>query len=440
MISKLFSRLEIDSDIKTVMALRIWTIFAGAVLMILIPFSLSRQEQGFYFTFLNLLTMQVFFELGLNSVITQIIGHEAAHLTFDKNYKPNGEITYLSRYVSVFQFVKKVYTFVAILFFIFSTVFGLLFFKSDDSVPKHIWQLVWILLTLLTAINLYISPFLAGIEGAGFVARVAKLRLKQSFIGYALLWILLICNFGLVSMIAVPLASILFSGFWLIKTFKWLHLFDNDKLISKISWRNEILPFQWRIAISWFSGFFIFQLFTPTTFKYFGAVEAGKVGLSFTVFTSIASLSFSWVNAKVPVMTKFIALGRFSDLKVLFWKLMFRSTILNLIMCLGFILTIEVLKYFSFPVVERVVSIKLLMVLMVITVVNNIIFTSAAYMRAFKEEPMLLNSVTVALLVIGFVFWGARYSIETMFFSYGAVVLSVSLPWTLIILNKYLKR
>ena len=41
------------------------------------------------------------------------------------------------------------------------------------------------------------------------------------------------------------------------------------------SWKKEILPFQWRIALSSTTGYFSLYLFTPVTFNVFGAVEAG---------------------------------------------------------------------------------------------------------------------------------------------------------------------
>lgn len=34
----------------------------------------------------------------------------------------------------------------------------------------------------------------------------------------------------------------------------------------RVSWKTEIWPLQWRIALSWLSGYFIFQLFTPILF------------------------------------------------------------------------------------------------------------------------------------------------------------------------------
>ncbi len=45
-----------------------------------------------------------------------------------------------------------------------------------------------------------------------------------------------------------------------------------------ISWRREVWPFQWKIAVSWLCDYFIFQLFTPVLFAFRGPVEAGQDG------------------------------------------------------------------------------------------------------------------------------------------------------------------
>ena len=45
---------------------------------------------------------------------------------------------------------------------------------------------------------------------------------------------------------------------------------------EKISWRKEVFPMQWKIALSFMSGYFVFQLFTPVLFHYQGAEVASQ--------------------------------------------------------------------------------------------------------------------------------------------------------------------
>ena len=66
------------------------------------------------------------------------------------------------------------------------------------------------------------------------------------------------------------------------------------------SWKEKFFKLQWRYAISWASGYFIFQMYTPVMFHFYGPVEAGKVGLSITLWMAVFSISNSWIYAIVP--------------------------------------------------------------------------------------------------------------------------------------------
>lgn len=440
MIKKILQTLEIDKHIGQSLLLRLWSIFSGVLLIILIPSTLTAAQQGYYFTFSSLLATQVFFELGLNTVILQIVGHERAHLEFEHTSMPSGPDVHLSRLYSVFQLLRKAYRIISILFFLFALIGGCLFFKTE-SISDLEWFPIWFFLVLFTTINLYISPFLASIEGMGFVADVAKLRLKQSIVGSILLCSLLLSGIGLRAVIAVPATASIFSMIWLLKNFKWVLIRRSEEFIkSKVSWRSEIFPFQWKMALSWLSGYFISQLINPVVFKKFGPIEAGKIGLALTVFATIGALSYSWVNAKVPEMVKLIALSQITELKKLFWGVLLRSTILNFVCGMLFILVIFISKKFNLSIVTRIPSVEVLGALMLITFINNLIFSAAAYMRAYKEEPMLLNSIIVALLISVAVYVGSYVSVLTIVWLNALVMAFVALPWTLIIFKKYYLR
>lgn len=55
---------------------RIWGIAAAPVTALLIAGKFTPQIQGYYYTFTNLLSLQIFVELGLGTVIIQFASHE----------------------------------------------------------------------------------------------------------------------------------------------------------------------------------------------------------------------------------------------------------------------------------------------------------------------------------------------------------------------------
>jgi O-antigen/teichoic acid export membrane protein len=428
-----------DRHVLHSLLFRLWSIVSGATLIFLIPHTLTTIEQGYYFTFTSLLATQVFFELGLNSVVMQIVGHEMAHLTMTGNGL-QGSPVHRNRLFSLINLLHRFYRIISISFFVFAIVGGFFFFRSNQSLPFNDWFWPWMTIAFLTATNLYLSPFLATIEGMGQIAQVARLRLLQSFFGNLLLWTSLTTHLGLKAIAAVPLIATVISTIWLKTKYSWIYSNRKKVFEDEISWRKEIFPFQWRIAVSWLSGYFIFQLFNPFAFRHLGPESAGQIGLALTVFTTIGVLSFSWMNAKIPVMTQLIAHHNRTDLMRVFWNAFSRSTLLNFVTGVAFVTFVYGCNVLEFKIGSRFPAFPTLLVLMAVTVLNHVIFSAAAFMRAHKEEPMLLNSVVTAVLMLVGMYFASKHSLLLMTGVYSGIILFVTLPWTIYLFFIYAKR
>ena len=80
LINKLLNYLGIDGAIFYTSLGRILQGLGGIITLILISKSMSKEEQGFYYTFMSVLALQMFFELGLNGILSQFVAHEMAFL------------------------------------------------------------------------------------------------------------------------------------------------------------------------------------------------------------------------------------------------------------------------------------------------------------------------------------------------------------------------
>ena len=440
-ITKLSNFSEIDFHVGITLLFRFWSILVGGILLVSIPFYLTGAEQGYYFTFSSLIATQVFFELGFNFVVVQIVSHEMPGLSYGSNGSLSGRHDNVSRLSSLIILLKKWYLLISILYFIIVSIIGFIFFSTNGHLPKLDWLPVWILLVLFSSINLYISPFLAVLEGMGFVGQVAKIRLMQSCVGYGCFFILLLFGAGLYSIVCISGVAALFSYTWLMKTHSKLIKEHHkvDKAAPVISWKKEIFPFQWKIALSWLSGYFIFQLFNPLVFAYQGAVEAGRVGLTLTIFSTILSFSMSWVTAKSPVMAKLIAEEKIVESKILFKKLLFKSGCSNLLIIAGFIVFVLVLRANNIDLAMRIANNNILYILFFVSIANHIVFTMATYMRAYKKEPMIWNSLGTGLLIAVALTFSARLSSTFAIASYAFVIIGVCLPWTIMIYRDFIK-
>ena len=103
-----------DPHIIATLFLRFWSVIAGGLTVILIPVFFSPVEQGYYYTFNNILMLQVFFELGMGQVIIQLAAHEAAQLRDGK--EESVRLKAFSRLVSLRKLLAKWYMAVFFLF------------------------------------------------------------------------------------------------------------------------------------------------------------------------------------------------------------------------------------------------------------------------------------------------------------------------------------
>ena len=438
-LSKLIS---LDEDILKTLFFRGWGLIAGAVTIVLLPLFISPVEQGYYFTFGSVLACQVFFELGLSQVITRIVSHETAFLSEDSKGSLIGEVMHLDRLSSLSKVVNLWYRNAAILFIIIGGISGAMFIGEKNELPLGRWLFIWAILIFFTGLNLWLSPRLAFIEGHGKVAVVARLRLIQSMMGYSVLWLAMVCGGGLWVIVILPICNGIYTYHWLNSSRNTFQILFERSVNKKrqINWSKEIFPLQWRFAVSWLSGYFIFNLFTPITFNRFGAIESGKLGLALTIFAAISVIGMSWVNAKSPKLSAHISRGERSKLNHLFKSIVIRSTILVAFLSLLFVILVWILNYLNHPWANRILPPYILLVVAVINVINTAINAMAIYMRAHREEPMLIQSVTMALLTISIIYLTSNLGLLTMMLSYMGVNLFISLPWTTWLFIRYWRK
>ena len=119
----------------------------GILTLFLISKFMTQEEQGFYYTFVSVLALQMFFELGLNGILSQFVAYEMAFLKVVDNNHLEGEETNQSRLTSIFHFTIKWYSFFSILLIIVLILVGFFYFHRYASNSYNIhWQVPWLLL------------------------------------------------------------------------------------------------------------------------------------------------------------------------------------------------------------------------------------------------------------------------------------------------------
>lgn len=431
----------LDAQVLPTLLLRGWQIIAGGVMVLLIPVWLTKVEQGYYYTFASVLALQVFFELGMNQVIIQMVSHDYAHIRVTQKGQLSGDAKRVDRLAALVGLLRRWYGIAASLFFVMVSIGGAWFFSTKGNLSVTAWIGAWLLLTLGTALNLYLSATLTVLEGCGEVAGVARMRTVQSMSGNALMWLALGLGAGLWAMPLVPLVGAAYTAYWLHTQSASVHRLQRHAQSTPkqdlIHWRTDIFPFQWRIAVSWISGYFIFQLFTPIAFARLGAVEAGRLGISMAVFSALLTVGMSWVNAKLPAFAAHVSRGERANLNALFNSVVKRSMAFTLIATVAIITIVEVMTSLNIASIQRFASLPVVICLAIVTLTNCFIFAAAAYMRAHKEEPMMVPSVVTGLATLVAATTGSMYGVLPMMLLYASVTTCIALPWTGIIFARY---
>lgn len=403
----------VDRAILYTVLARFWGAASGLVTVLLVARFLSPSEQGYYYTFSSLVALQIVFELGFSFVILQLAAHERAALILHEDGNIEGDAVAHSRLASILQRAVRWYAVAGILMTVTILAAGFYFFSVNRTASHISWQFPWVLLVLASMCTFQIDPIFSFLEGCGYIADVARRRVLQAALGSLMAWAVLILHHGLFApamiiwgQVIVGLSMLTFSKFRPLLKGLW----HRDHGSHAISWRREIFPFQWRIAISWLCGYFIFQIFNPILFAYCGSVAAGKFGMSMTIATSIGGVALSWIYTKSSPFGAMVSRREFAALNKLFFRTVWQSSLILLFGCCAFLLVLFAARGVYPRFVARLVSPGYFGLLLICIVVNHVTNCQAIYLRAFKREPFLWPTVLSALMVTTQTFFLAKYA------------------------------
>src|SRR5882672_1950948 len=385
----------------TVLARGIQILGSTGTVLLIVRF-LSPVEQGYYYTLLSLVSLQVVFELGFSFVILQMAAHECAHLTIHADGRIEGDVVAHARLASILQKTFRWYLVAAVILCASLLRVGVYFFSRHAHAATPVaWHGPWVVAVLATAVLFLLNPFFSFLEGCGLVWQVGRMRLGQALLGAGMSWGALLTHHGLYSP-AMVIIGFAVAGLAFLHTWRRLCLVLLRYPVGEqaVSWRREVWPFQWKIAISWACTYFTIQIFTPVLFAYRGAAEAGQFGLSLSVTTYLSALALAWMSTKAAPFGQMIARGELQQLKGLF----FRTLRQSLVVLVGISAACEagvLALHYLFPrLAARMASPQVFALLLLTSLSAFIVQSMAIYLRSFKREPFLIQSVVVAALTV----------------------------------------
>jgi hypothetical protein len=418
----------VDRAVFYSVLLRVFSTAGGLVTIPLILTRLNPTEQGYHYTFGSILALQVFLEMGFGAVAVQMMAHEAAHLTINLRTGVTGPQDNLDRFSATFQFIRRWYAVLSILVGVLLLPAGFLFFSTSKQDASIHWMLPWAILVLGTAGDLFVRSLDATIEGMGFVAESIRVNLWSAAIRIILSILGLLVGLRLY---AVPVASAIALIINRGMVWKLLHVVSRETRKHgkgiHIDWKRDVFPFQWRIALSWVSGWFIFSAMMPVVFREFGPVEAGRFGLAMSLSGFINTFAVNWTSTKAAIWGQMASRKEWKAMDDLFKRVTPQAVGMALLGSILAVLLVPHLGEWIPRFAGRVPDWRVLAMLCFATVINQVVFAEAFYLRAHKREPFLVNSIAVGVAMSTGLFCFSFSTILNIAIMYAAISLFLGL-------------
>ncbi|HSF19548.1 MAG TPA: hypothetical protein VLK65_28755 [Vicinamibacteria bacterium] len=392
---------------------RLWGSLSGLATLALVGVVFSPEEQGFYYTFLSLLTFQTLVDLGFGGVVQQLASHEWA--------KPPSQ----SRLASLVRIALRWYVASGMVVGVGLGLSGSIYFRRFAPDTSIAWEGIWWLSCVLTGARFVTTPIFSVLEGVNRVDEVYAVRLAQAVSDRIAAIIAILGGGGLAAIpiaqavsLATGLAGLGRQGIGFVR--------DHLKTVSaRISWRQEVWPLQWRFAVSSAGGYVLFSLFTPVLFASHGAEVAGRMGMTLGVATALTSTAFSFVATRVPRLAVFAARHEYQAMDEEFRRAATRSMVFSTLGAVSFCGAIWTLS----PVAERFLPLHESAILLAASVLQQIRLAMGSYLRAHKKEPFTALYVAEGVLALGVLApLGAHFGSMGMVLAFLAITVVMLLP------------
>lgn len=387
-------------DIYATLINQLWRLVSGPIMMLLIPLFLTEIQQGYWYLFTSLSALSIFADLGFSNIILQFSAHEFAFLSFSDDGSLVGDKEHLNKLSAFFKFtIKWIGTISAIVFPIIYII-GIVYFIRDDVLS--IYLLPWTIYSIGALINFFNTSILSFIEGLNRIAEVQKIRFEVSVINTCVVIIVLLFHgniFALALGVFISACTIFISLFG--KFRKFLSQLLTIAKTYSYPWRKEVMPLFIRYALSFSSGYFIFQIYTPLMHYFHGPILSGKVGISLTLIMAIFNIANIWLYTINPQINMLVSTKNWSLLDSLFAKRLVLSLFTYGI--IGMCMVIFILLFGHVWIIPKILGRFLpvipMGVLFICYLIQLFINALALYLRGHKQEPYMVLSIVSAVWI-----------------------------------------
>jgi hypothetical protein len=296
------------------------------------------------------------------------------------------------------------------------------------------FALPWFLVVLFFSLGTWTIPITSILDGCGQISKTQKMRFAQGVCSTTASATLLFFNGSLYAVAAEFGASVFVFATWAAWNyrrffFQMLSSRSSD-VLDGISWREELLPMQFRVALFVASAYFQSYIVVPIVFYFHGAADAGMTGMSMRFVGSIYAISVGWISVRGPAMATAIGAGRFAEAERIAKGATARALLTAFAGVVAFLGMIVVMRnyYPEFP--QRILPLGATAALAATVPVGALLAGFSAYLRSYKIEPFGIPGTFVAALNLSVCLASAYFgSATTLAYSYAALSILFTLPY-----------
>jgi hypothetical protein len=434
LLSRLAEKLQIDRPLLFALMGRVWQAMAGPITIVVIIASMPNDEVGIYQSMATIMSIQLFFELGLLNILVSQTGHQnssmASAIDDQERLIASGRLGQLIASAQAWFMIMGLLYAVAVV----GVGWKIL---SDESTTLQWWPPL-VALSIVAASTVALSPRLAILEGAGYRESVYRSRFVQMIAGAVVVWIALglgLKVWALVASTGVQLvASVLLTHF-IYRSYFSRHLADKQALKLQshshdlgLSWVTEVLPLQWRVALVSILYHAATQFFTVIVLEFDSQAEAGRLGLTLTITGAIQGMALTWLQTKFSLISNMHGAGQREKAGTLWRRSAVISTGMLIAAMVGAIVIISSLRFAERGWENRFIQPWQIIVLGLGCLANHLIALQSFYVLSRKGRPFMFAAV------LGFTATGIAVVTAGYHFSTSGVVCAYALATAFITL------
>ncbi|PSV32326.1 O-unit flippase-like protein [Photobacterium sp. GB-72] len=384
------------------------TIGSGIIIIPIAIKYLSAQDLGLWYVFTTLISLAYLLEFGFLPTISRMTSYVygGAKELRAQGIPEQGKKLELQILKDLLEASKQLYALVAILAFIVLFFLGTTYLDSFHEFGKN-QEIAWYVFLFISVINLYFTFYNGIIIGRGEQQVVYYINAKSKVIMLAVSTVMLINDYGLLSMAIGTLCSTLYSRYELNK-----HLYRSDEMLEikstglkkKENYIRVLFSASYKLGLTSLGGFLILRSNMLLASSFLGLKVAASYGLTVQAINILSSVSSMVFELNLPKFNSLQSSGKRTKLASLVPKTIFLSLCsYTLGAVVLFFIGSEILTFISSNtnIVES--SILLLMLVMYFLELSHSL--AARYLTTLNIVPFLNATIIsgVAIAILGYI-------------------------------------